>query len=112
MLAPAVTEGPAFFEHVRRLGRAVLNSPKGQTTPLPPDLARRPVEDPAPYWTWSLVSRRGETRPAIPPARQSIVSSSARDRMTAVPDARSRVAAAGPRAIWTAVMPRAAAPAQ
>lgn len=57
--------GAAFFDHVRRLRRPVLNNPKNQTTPTPPDLARRPVVDPAPYWTWSLVSRRDETRAAV-----------------------------------------------
>jgi hypothetical protein len=57
--------GPAFFDHVRRLRRPVVNSPKGQTAPVPPDLVRRPVVDPAPYWTWALVFRRGETRPTV-----------------------------------------------
>lgn len=57
--------GPAFFEHVRRLGRPVLNSPKGQSDPIPRDLARRPVVRPIPYWTWSLVSRRGEPRATV-----------------------------------------------
>ncbi|HEY2062295.1 MAG TPA: LysR family transcriptional regulator [Amycolatopsis sp.] len=57
--------GPAFFDHVRRLGRPVVNSPKGQTTPLPPDLSQRPIVAPSPYWTWSLVSRRAEARPAV-----------------------------------------------
>ena len=57
--------GPAFFDHVRRLRRPVLNSPKGQTAPVPPDLTQRPVVDPAPYWTWALVSRRDETRTAV-----------------------------------------------
>jgi len=57
--------GPAFFDHVRRLRRPVVNSPKGQTAPVPAGLVRRPVVDPAPYWTWALVSRRGETRPAV-----------------------------------------------
>lgn len=57
--------GPAFFEQVRRLRRPVLNSPKGQLATLPPDLVRRPVVHPAPYWTWSLVVRRDETRPAV-----------------------------------------------
>jgi DNA-binding transcriptional LysR family regulator len=57
--------GPAFFEHVRRLRRPVLNSPKGQTTPLPPDLVQRPVVHPAPIWTWSLVSRRDENRATV-----------------------------------------------
>lgn len=57
--------GPTFFEHVRRLRRPVLNSPKGQTTPVPADLVARPVIHPEPYWTWSLVSRRGEGRATV-----------------------------------------------
>jgi hypothetical protein len=57
--------GPAFFEHVRRLRRPVINSPKSQTTPVPNDLVRRPVVDPQPYWTWSLVSRRAENRASV-----------------------------------------------
>jgi hypothetical protein len=54
--------GPAFFDHVRRSRRPLVNSPKGQTTPLPPDLVQRPVITPQLYWTWSLVWRRGEVR--------------------------------------------------
>jgi DNA-binding transcriptional LysR family regulator len=57
--------GPAFFDHVRRSGRPVINSPKGQTTPLPPDLVRRPVVAPEVHWTWSLVARRGEVRASV-----------------------------------------------
>ncbi|MGW3426041.1 LysR family transcriptional regulator [Streptomyces phaeochromogenes] len=57
--------GPAFFDHVRRSGRPVINSPKGQTTPLPPDLVQRPVVAPEIYWTWSLVRRAGEVRTAV-----------------------------------------------
>jgi DNA-binding transcriptional LysR family regulator len=57
--------GPAFFDHVRHCRRPVINSPKGQTTPLPPDLVRRPVIAPQVYWTWSLVWRRGEERGAV-----------------------------------------------
>ncbi|MFI6277722.1 LysR family transcriptional regulator [Streptomyces sp. NPDC050988] len=57
--------GPAFFDHVRRGGRPVINSPKGQTTPLPPDLVQRPVVAPEIYWTWSLVWRAGEVRTAV-----------------------------------------------
>jgi len=64
--------GPAFFDHVRRLRRPVINSPKGQTAPVPPDLVRRPVVDPAPYWTWALVSRRSETRPAVNAAVEAL----------------------------------------
>jgi hypothetical protein len=55
--------GSAFFDHVRR--RPIVNSPKGQTAPLPPDLVRRPVIAPEVYWTWSLVWRRGEERAAV-----------------------------------------------
>ena len=57
--------GPAFFDHVRAGDRPVLNSPKGQTTPLPPDLARRPVIGPEIHWTWSLVLRHNENRSAV-----------------------------------------------
>lgn len=57
--------GPTFFAHVRRLRRPVLNSPKGQTTPVPADLVARPVIRPAPYWTWSLVSRHDEGRATV-----------------------------------------------
>src|SRR5262249_14749457 len=35
--------GPAFFDHVRRSGRPIINCPKGQGAPLPPDLVRRPL---------------------------------------------------------------------
>jgi DNA-binding transcriptional LysR family regulator len=57
--------GPAFFDHVRRSPRPIVNSPKGQSTPLPPDLVRRAVVDPKPYWTWSLTWRRSEVRAAV-----------------------------------------------
>ncbi|MFE6827390.1 LysR family transcriptional regulator [Streptomyces sp. NPDC057690] len=60
----AVT-GPAFFDHVRRCRRPVLNSPKGQTTPLPSDLVRREVVAPRVYWTWSLVRRESEERAGV-----------------------------------------------
>ncbi|MEU2623745.1 LysR family transcriptional regulator [Streptomyces sp. NPDC007157] len=60
----AVT-GPAFFDHVRRCTRPVLNSPKGQTVPLPPDLVRREVVAPKVYWTWSLVWRESEDRAGV-----------------------------------------------
>ncbi|MEU1406312.1 LysR family transcriptional regulator [Streptomyces sp. NPDC005728] len=57
--------GPAFFDHVRRSGSPVVNSPKGQTTPLPPDLVKRPVVTPRIHWTWSLTWRRAEARSAV-----------------------------------------------
>lgn len=57
--------GPAFFDHVRAVGRPVVNSPKGQTITLPSDLTARPMIDPAAIWTWSLLCRENETRPAV-----------------------------------------------
>jgi DNA-binding transcriptional LysR family regulator len=57
--------GRAFFDHVRASDRPVINSPKGQTAPLPPDLVKRAVVEPRVYWTWSLVWRRTEVRPAV-----------------------------------------------
>ena len=57
--------GPAFFDHVRRSRGPVINSPKGQTAPLPPDLIKRPVVTPQIYWTWSLVWRRSEARASV-----------------------------------------------
>ena len=64
--------GPAFFNHVRRLRHPVINSPKGQTTPLPPDLTQRPVVHPSPFWTWSLVSRQDETRSVVRAAVEAL----------------------------------------
>ncbi|MDX1870905.1 LysR family transcriptional regulator [Mycolicibacterium sp. 120266] len=57
--------GPTFFEHVRRLGRPVLVNPRGQQDQPPRGLVRRPVVGPTPLWTWSLVWRAGEDRPAV-----------------------------------------------
>jgi DNA-binding transcriptional LysR family regulator len=64
--------GPAFFDHVRAVGRPVLNSPKGQGATLPPDLTQRPVIDPTIMWTWSLVWRRDEVRPVVLAAAEAI----------------------------------------
>jgi DNA-binding transcriptional LysR family regulator len=60
----AVT-GRAYFDHVRHCTRPVLNSPKGQTAPLPPDLVRREIVAPKVYWTWSLVWRASEDRAGV-----------------------------------------------
>ena len=56
--------GDAFFGHVRRAGAAVLSSPKRHTAATPPNLGQRPV-DPAPLWTWSLLRRSDDDRPAV-----------------------------------------------
>lgn len=57
--------GRAFFEHVRRSGRPIVNAPKGPVEPLVRDMVRRPIVDPTPLWTWSLVRRRSDDRPAL-----------------------------------------------
>ena len=57
--------GPAFFDHVRRSRRPLVNSPKGQQAPLPADLVQRPVVTPRIYWTWSLVWRSTEARASV-----------------------------------------------
>ena len=57
--------GAAFAAHVRRARRPVIDSPKGRAAVLPAGLVRRPVIDPVPYWTWSLVWRRDETRESV-----------------------------------------------
>ena len=64
-VAEGGSTGEAFFDHVRRLRRPVVNNPKSQAAPVPSDLVIRPIEHPAPWWTWSLVSRRDERRPVV-----------------------------------------------
>ncbi|ORA79975.1 LysR family transcriptional regulator [Mycobacterium malmoense] len=57
--------GPMLFHHARRLGRPVLKSPKSSTTTVPVGFAQRPIVQPTPLWTWSLVWRRTETRKTV-----------------------------------------------
>ncbi len=57
--------GPAFFDHVARLGRPVLESPKRHAAPMPPTLTRRPVRPPVPLWGWMLLHRADDTRPLV-----------------------------------------------
>jgi DNA-binding transcriptional LysR family regulator len=57
--------GGAFFAHVRRLRRPVLNCPKGPNVPLPRDMVQRPVVGPAPLWTWSVVQGQAPERNAL-----------------------------------------------
>lgn len=65
--------GPAFFDHVARLRRPVLDSPKRHVAPMPPTLTRRPVRDPVPIWAWALFHRAGDTRPMVPRATETLV---------------------------------------
>jgi DNA-binding transcriptional LysR family regulator len=57
--------GQAFVDQVRRSRRPVINSPKGRGEVLPPDLVRRPVTGPVPWWVWFLVARKDESRPGV-----------------------------------------------
>jgi DNA-binding transcriptional LysR family regulator len=57
--------GRAFFDHVRRLGRPILLAPKGASDPLPYHMVRHHITEPAPLWTWSVIRRRGNDRPAV-----------------------------------------------
>lgn len=65
--------GPAFFDHVVRLGRPVLESPKRHSAPMPPTLTRRPVRSPVPIWAWALLHRKDDTRPAVARSTQMLI---------------------------------------
>ncbi len=65
--------GPAFFDHVARLGRPVLESPKRHAAPMPPTLTRRPVLSPVPLWAWTLLHRANDTRPIVARATQALI---------------------------------------
>jgi DNA-binding transcriptional LysR family regulator len=65
--------GPAFFDHVARLRRPVLDSPKRHVAPMPPTLTRRPVRSPVPLWAWALLRRADDTRPAIARATRTLI---------------------------------------
>ena len=65
--------GPAYFDHVARLGRPVLDSPKRHVAPMPPTLTRRPVRSPVPLWIWSLLHRSDDTRPMIARATRALI---------------------------------------
>ena len=65
--------GEAFYAHVRRIKRPVLASPKRHTAASPPSLGHRPVIDPAPVWTWSLLHRADDDRPSVRLAVESLV---------------------------------------
>lgn len=57
--------GEAFYVHVRRIGGALLASPKRHTAATPPSLGQRPIENPIPLWTWSLVHREDDDRDTV-----------------------------------------------
>jgi DNA-binding transcriptional LysR family regulator len=57
--------GDAFYVHVRRMAAAILASPKRHNAVTPPSLGQRPVADPVPVWTWSLVHRDNDDRVGV-----------------------------------------------
>jgi hypothetical protein len=65
--------GDAFYAHVRRLRVPVLESPKRHTSATPPSLGHCRVTDPVPVWTWSLVHRTDDDRPAVAHVVESLV---------------------------------------
>ena len=76
--------GEAFHGHVRRARIPVLASPKRHTVATPPTLGTRPVA-PAPVWTWSLLHRVGDERPAVRHVVQTLGEHAERARWTAPP---------------------------
>lgn len=64
--------GQAFLQHARRLRRPVLRVPKGGFDSLPKDLVKARIVDPVPLWTWSLVCRRADQRPAVRAAVEAL----------------------------------------
>ena len=65
--------GEAFYAHVRRIKQPVLASPKRHTAVTPPSLGRRPIIDPAPVWTWSLLYRADDDRPSVRQAVEALL---------------------------------------
>jgi DNA-binding transcriptional LysR family regulator len=65
--------GPAFFDHVARLKRPVLDSPKRHVAPMPPTLTRRSVRSPVPLWTWALLHRADDDRPTVARATRILI---------------------------------------
>jgi DNA-binding transcriptional LysR family regulator len=65
--------GPAFFDHVARLRRPLLDSPKRHAAPMPPTLTRRPVRSPVPVWPWALFHRADDNRPTVARATQTLI---------------------------------------
>jgi DNA-binding transcriptional LysR family regulator len=65
--------GSAFFDHVARMRRPILESPKRHVAPMPPSLIRRPVRSPVPLWAWSILHRADDTRTVVARATQYMI---------------------------------------
>jgi DNA-binding transcriptional LysR family regulator len=66
--------GEAFYSHVRRIGGAVLATPKRHAAVCPPSLGQRPVAEPVPLWTWSLLHRADDDRVSVRDAVTALLS--------------------------------------
>lgn len=77
--------GDAFHAHVRRLGVPLLASPKRHTAARPPSLGIRPVAEPVPLWTWSLLHRADDERAVVRDAVQTLTAAARARRWTAPP---------------------------
>jgi DNA-binding transcriptional LysR family regulator len=77
--------GPAFYAHVSRIGRPVLTNPKRLAGSAPPGFGRRPIADPAPVWTWSLLHRADDDRPAVHAAVASLLAAARSHDWTSPP---------------------------
>lgn len=77
--------GPAFFDHVSRLRRPVLDSPKRHVAPMPPALTRRPVRSPIPVWAWTLLHRADDERPMVARATRALTEHASAMGWTAPP---------------------------
>jgi DNA-binding transcriptional LysR family regulator len=62
--------GPSY-RHCRRLGVPVLQGAKRDVATPPAGLRHRPVVDPTPLWSWSLVTRADDDRPAVVALREN-----------------------------------------
>jgi DNA-binding transcriptional LysR family regulator len=78
--------GQAFYAHVGSINGPVLASPKRHAGTAPPGFGRRPVVDPTPLWTWSLLHREDDQRPEVRQAVESVVAFGRSRRWTSPPD--------------------------
>jgi DNA-binding transcriptional LysR family regulator len=77
--------GEAFYAHVGRLRKPLLASPKRHTAATPPSLGRRPIANPTPLWTWSLLHRTDDDRPAVRHVVESLLAFARGRHWTAPP---------------------------
>lgn len=62
---------PGLHRHCQRLKAPVLQGPKRDPAPLPAGLRTRRVIAPTPLWSWSLVTRADDDRPAVLTLREN-----------------------------------------